>query len=277
MIVCISSLHPWAVEMEAVRHLANMKNRGHQLVSAAPGASVPGGPFRSSLGARRQSPRARASRQGRQSFFLDSAMKVWRMHAAYRLRSALATMNPVVRELFTLNTAEDPGVANALTRGRAIGDDARMTPTGVPLVATITLRAGVAADFPAICALLQAGGLPLDGLSSDTPFAVVALADGRLVGCAHIERCGSHALLRSVAVDPGLRGSGIGRRLVEAALADAAGRATRTFLLTETAARFFGRLGFRRTPRTRVPSSVRASIEFTSACPASATAMSLEM
>jgi amino-acid N-acetyltransferase len=152
-----------------------------------------------------------------------------------------------------------------------------MTATREPVGAPITLRAGVPADFPAICTLLQANGLPLDGLSRDRPFAVIASLGSRLVGCAHVERYGSHALLRSVAVDPGLRGSGIGRRLVEAALADAAGDARRTFLLTETAAGFFDRLGFRRIPRTRVPALVRASVEFTSACPASATAMSRAM
>jgi amino-acid N-acetyltransferase len=185
-------------------------------------------------------------------------------------------MNPVPGELFSLNT-RGRCVAGPLTQIRAIGDDARMTATGDPEGLTIALRAGADADFPAIRALLQASGLPLDGLSRDRQFAVVASLDGRLVGCAHVERYGSHALLRSVAVDPGLRGGGIGRRLVGAALADAAGDASRTLLLTETAAGFFGRLGFRRISRTRVPASVRASIEFTSACPASATAMSRAM
>jgi amino-acid N-acetyltransferase len=182
-------------------------------------------------------------------------------------------LNPASGELFSLNTVADPA-SRALTGVRAIGEDARMTATRDPLSAPITLRAGEPADFPAISALLQSSGLPLDGLSGDHPFAVVASLDDRLVGCAHVERYGPHALLRSVAVDPGLRGSGIGQRLVEAALASAAADGHRTFLLTETAAGFFGRLGFRRIPRTRVPSSVRASIEFTSACPASATAMS---
>jgi amino-acid N-acetyltransferase len=138
----------------------------------------------------------------------------------------------------------------------------------------VAIRPGTPADFSAISALLLANGLPLDGLSADRPFAAVAWRDGRLVGCTDVERYGPHALLRSVAVDADLRGGGIGRRLVETALAVAAKDATRTYLLTESAAGFFGRLGFRRIPRTRVPSTVRASVEFTTACPASATAMS---
>ncbi len=135
------------------------------------------------------------------------------------------------------------------------------------------LRPGTPDDFPAIASLLLASDLPLDGLSADRPFAVVAVRAGRLIGCADVLRYGSSALLRSVAVDAAVRGTGIGRTLVEAALVDAGGDATRAYLLTETAAGFFGRLGFRRTSRRRVSPLVRASVEFTSACPASAIAM----
>jgi len=134
------------------------------------------------------------------------------------------------------------------------------------------LRPGTADDFPAIASLLLVSGLPLDGLSADRPFAVVAVSADRLIGCADVERYGSSALLRSVAVDPTVRGSGIGRRLVEAALSNPADL-TQVYLLTETAGGFFGRLGFRRTSRSRVPPAVRASVEFTTACPASAIAM----
>jgi amino-acid N-acetyltransferase len=135
------------------------------------------------------------------------------------------------------------------------------------------LRPGTPDDFPAIASLLLASGLPLDGLSADRPFAVVAETAGRLIGCAAVERCGSSVLLRSVAVDAAVRGTGIGTRLVETALAGAAGSATQAYLLTESASGFFDRLGFRRTSRRLVPAPVRASVEFSSACPASAIAM----
>ncbi len=45
------------------------------------------------------------------------------------------------------------------------------------------------------------------------------------------------------------------------------------FLLTETAAHFFPRFGFRAISRGEVPESVRASLEFTTACPKSALVM----
>lgn len=45
------------------------------------------------------------------------------------------------------------------------------------------------------------------------------------------------------------------------------------YLLTTTADRYFPRFGFERIARADVPASVQTSIEFTSACPTSATVM----
>jgi amino-acid N-acetyltransferase len=62
--------------------------------------------------------------------------------------------------------------------------------------------------------------------------------------------------------------------LTEAALTVAKHRGSHTaFLLTTTAENFFPKLGFERIPRDEVPASVQASVEFQSACPASAVVM----
>ena len=45
------------------------------------------------------------------------------------------------------------------------------------------------------------------------------------------------------------------------------------YLLTTTAERFFPRLGFEPITRDQVPTTVQASVEFRSACPASAVVM----
>jgi amino-acid N-acetyltransferase len=45
------------------------------------------------------------------------------------------------------------------------------------------------------------------------------------------------------------------------------------YLLTTTAERYFPKFGFERIARTDVPATVQTSIEFTSACPASAAVM----
>jgi amino-acid N-acetyltransferase len=77
-----------------------------------------------------------------------------------------------------------------------------------------------------------------------------------------------------VAVDPQAQGRGLGHRLTEAALRDAeARRVGDVFLLTTTAERFFPRFGFETVAREVVPPAVRSSVEFTSACPASAIVM----
>lgn len=49
------------------------------------------------------------------------------------------------------------------------------------------------------------------------------------------------------------------------------------YLLTETAAEFFARLGFRPIRRAEAEPAVGASVEFTTACPASATCMRLSL
>jgi hypothetical protein len=49
------------------------------------------------------------------------------------------------------------------------------------------------------------------------------------------------------------------------------------FLLTETAPAFFARFGFTDIDRARVPETIRQTVEFSSACPASARVMVLDL
>ena len=129
-------------------------------------------------------------------------------------------------------------------------------------------------DYDGIRHLLQANALPLDGLTDHLDHAFVARADGHIVGVSALEIHDDGGLLRSVVVDDAQRGTGIARRLVEAALTLARERRLpAVYLLTTTAADYFPKLGFVTIARDDVPASVRQSIEFTSACPASATVM----
>ncbi len=94
------------------------------------------------------------------------------------------------------------------------------------------------------------------------------------MGSAALEVYADGALLRSVAVAPELQRGGVGRQLTEAAIARARElRMPALYLLTTTAEMYFPRFGFERIERSEVPESVRASVEFTSACPASAIVM----
>jgi amino-acid N-acetyltransferase len=66
--------------------------------------------------------------------------------------------------------------------------------------------------------------------------------------------------------------------LTAAAVELARNRGMRTlYLLTETAAGFFDRLGFDRIERTELPQTIRRSDQFTRVCPETAVAMHLHL
>jgi amino-acid N-acetyltransferase len=133
-------------------------------------------------------------------------------------------------------------------------------------------------DISAVLTLLEQSDLPKDGLAGHWATTLVARDDGRIVGSAALEMYGASALLRSVAVDPALRGQGLGQRLTQAALDLARqGGVTEVYLLTETAGEFFPRFGFRAVDRAQVPEAMRQSVEFTSVCPESALAMKVRL
>ena len=128
-------------------------------------------------------------------------------------------------------------------------------------------------DLPEVRSLLQRLSLPLEGVD-DRLKMLVAREDGHVVGTAAMELYEGGALLRSLAVDPRRQGKRLGHELTEAALRLAAHhRAGVVFLLTTTAERFFPKFGFEPIARDDVPLSVQASVEFRSACPASAIVM----
>jgi amino-acid N-acetyltransferase len=129
-------------------------------------------------------------------------------------------------------------------------------------------------DLPAVGTLLAAAGLPLDGVAAAFQTGVVARESDAIVGAAAVERYGEAGLLRSVAVAPGERGTGLGRDLVEAAeqLARNEGIAT-MYLLTDTAIDWFPRLGYVPVPRDEAEAAVGASIEFTLSCAVTGVAM----
>jgi len=130
------------------------------------------------------------------------------------------------------------------------------------------------ADLPAIFELLERSKLPRDGLDAHVATTLVARDANGLVGTAALELYGTAALLRSVAVAVERRGRGLGAALTATALDLARRRGVRTvYLLTETAAEFFPKFGFRPIPRPAVDPAVLGSAEFTTACPASALVM----
>jgi amino-acid N-acetyltransferase len=143
----------------------------------------------------------------------------------------------------------------------------------------VSIRKARTSDGPQIQQLLETARLPLEGALEAFASGVVAEdAGGRIVGGAALECFADGGLLRSVVVDASARGQGLGQRLTTAAIDEARRRGLPAiYLLTTTAADFFPRLGFVASSRDAVPASVQQSIEFRSACPASAAVLTLSL
>ena len=125
---------------------------------------------------------------------------------------------------------------------------------------------------------LRAARLPADDLNGSR-MTFYRLADERgALGWAALERHGPDALLRSVLTVQKRRSCGIGSDLVRRVGALAADDGVeRLWLLTETAAPFFARLGFAETERAIAPAAMQQTSEFRRVCPASAVCMTLTL
>ena len=138
---------------------------------------------------------------------------------------------------------------------------------GVEITARPPLAAAVA--------LLQIAELPIEDLTdSHLEHFFMAGEPESPVAVIGLELFGRHALLRSLVVDPRVRATGIGSRLVEHAEAHArAHGAESIYLLTTTAEGFFSDRGYARTERSTAPDSIRGTREFANLCPASSAFM----
>ena len=131
-----------------------------------------------------------------------------------------------------------------------------------------------AEDLTAIRALLERSGLPTSDLESARPEFAVIRENGQVIAAGALQPFASSALLRSVVVAPERRGRGLGQALVsELERVARARRINQLVLLTQTAADFFARQGYRIIERSAAPEAMQASAEFQSLCPGSATCM----
>lgn len=112
--------------------------------------------------------------------------------------------------------------------------------------------------------------LPVDDLNDEQQFFFVSEA-GAYGGFALL---GSHALLRSIVVPSSVRGTGEGRRVVEALCQEAAEMGASTaWLLTTATADFFSSCGFEQASRDVAPLAIRTTKQFSGICPGSASLM----
>lgn len=143
----------------------------------------------------------------------------------------------------------------------------------------IDLRTARDEDNEAIRGLLLETKLPTESIRNGATSFYMAEDGGRLLGIAGFEDYGDDALLRSVAIRPGLQRQGIGSAIVDRMLEEARKKVIRrVILLTETAKEFFLKKGFAVVDRSEINNEdLRKSTEFTYACPASAVCMVMEM
>ncbi|HUR60766.1 MAG TPA: GNAT family N-acetyltransferase [Candidatus Thermoplasmatota archaeon] len=139
------------------------------------------------------------------------------------------------------------------------------------------LRPAHAAEVPAVRALLEAAGLPLEGLDKVASLWV-ATVGGQVAGAVAFERHGNLGLLRSLVVAPQHRGAGLGKRLLVRCVRSMQGAGvTDAYALTTTIAPWLAREGWARRERAGLPRALSASPELQGACPASAEAFHLPL
>jgi N-acetylglutamate synthase-like GNAT family acetyltransferase len=138
------------------------------------------------------------------------------------------------------------------------------------------IRSAEPEDIETVRGLLLDAELPTGGLEDQfgASYAVAEDADGGVVGTAGVERYGRFGLLRSVAVARGARNRGVAALLVRDRMAWAGTEGLDSvYLLTTTAAEYFGRLGFEPVERDELPLEIRESPEFSGICPETSVAM----
>jgi len=126
--------------------------------------------------------------------------------------------------------------------------------------------------------LLERADLPTADVRSGHGRFYVGRHGGARVGVGGLEIYGSDALLRSVAVEPSVRGRGFGTALCERLERKArSGDVETLYLLTRTAADFFASQGYVETEREATPPEIRETTEFAELCPSSATCLEKEL
>ena len=137
------------------------------------------------------------------------------------------------------------------------------------------MRAEIISLNTEVEALLTEAQLPVADLASSRSLKLLGIRDGGgLLGVVGIEVYGRVGLIRSLAVEPAHRKSGLGVSLVSNAEAWAAEQGVETlYLLTTTAAQFFARRGYEAVPRSEAPAAIAATAQFSDLCPASSTFM----
>ncbi len=116
----------------------------------------------------------------------------------------------------------------------------------------VNIRTASSVDIPDIKNILSQYILETELVDDNIDWFVVAETMGRIVGCACLDSSIGLIELRSIAVLPGWKNKGIGRRLFETIMQRAKGMTDRIYVRT-TARGFFGKMGFEALDNSQKP------------------------
>lgn len=129
-------------------------------------------------------------------------------------------------------------------------------------------------EFNGLALALNEARLPFEDLVGVEKRFFSAIVDDVICGYCGLEVYGEDALLRSAVIFRHARRQGLGRAMVTQLIATSERLGVRRmWLLTETAADFFTKLGFTTVGREQAPPAIAATAEFAVVCPGSATFM----
>lgn len=132
--------------------------------------------------------------------------------------------------------------------------------------------------LPQIEILLQNSGLPFEDCYYHINNFVGVHVGRELIAVGAVEYLGKSGLLRSLAVQSNYQGQGLAALIVDYLHQAAIKQGIETlYLLTETAAGFFLKLGYSKIDRDRLPPEVSGTKQCQSLCPASAQAMAYRL
>jgi amino-acid N-acetyltransferase len=123
-------------------------------------------------------------------------------------------------------------------------------------------------------AFLASNGLPHIDVGKHIEHFVVARYQGNVIATAAVEFHGRYGLLRSVCVHAGHRQQGLATQVCQLIESHARNLGIRQlYLLTNTAATYFARIGYATCARDSVSHEIQQTEEFRTLCPASAVCM----
>jgi amino-acid N-acetyltransferase len=125
---------------------------------------------------------------------------------------------------------------------------------------------------------LRSNQLPTEDCAEQTHNFYGIFDKDDLVAAGGLEPAANYALLRSLVVQERYRDRGLARVMSEFLINQAHSEGKKAvYLLTETAERYFEKLGFCRLDRAKVPLEIMQTRQFTSLCPDTANCMVIKL